>query len=1148
GIASYRVEKGRFIPTFISDGVMALSGHTREDYNNIVDQGIFGIIYEQDRERVAAAAQEALLSGEVLDVSYRMYHKDGHLIWIHLNGRRMGPLSDVARFYVVFTGMSEETHLYQQIANETADGIYVIDKRNYDLLYVNESKDLFMQEKDCVGKKCYSALQGKNAPCEFCTLTGHEPDGLEHEMKIDGSGRFYSTRFRETNWNGIPAYIKYVRDVTEEVITRKEKERLEQYFQTMVKNMPGGLAVVRYKKDGSMVPEFLSDGFVAMTGMSMEEAWKLYRQDAMTGVHPEDRQYVNEQMDAYIAGGGSHCELVYRLKKGKDDYVWVKNTLSLIQNEGGEGRVYAVYHDITKEREEREKIRRQYKDMILQHYKTPDPNALIIGHCNITRNIILEIIDHTDSDLLKNFGTVREEFFTGISTLVVDEKEREQFLNTYLNRPALEAFKRNETEQIQRCFVKLPREERGRYVQFKVNLVETPDSGDITGILTVTDITGQTVTDKILHQLSVTSHDFVIDLDLLQDTYTILTNNKYAGPIPVTGSHSHWTANMKNNAVVPRDKELYAKSLDPEEIRRRLTEEGPYTFTYSLADEKGDIRTKNMTVSAVDLRLGRVCLVRTDITDSVREQQGLLNMMAYTFELMGFIDIHSRRFVMYTRETVLKNLSPYVEESYDSSVYTFKNHYESDNDINEIKRQFSLDTMLKKLEEKPSGYDFVLPYPTEDGLRFKQVNVLWGDENRRTVCMVRADVTDMLAAERQSKKTLKDALALAEEANQAKSDFLSAMSHDIRTPMNAIMGMTTLAAAHLDDRGRVADCLNKISISSKHLLSLINDILDMSKIERSKITLNRMKISLSELMAQLSAIMTPQARAAGIRFNIKGGKVGHSYFYGDRLRINQILINILSNAIKFTPEGGRVDFLIEEVPPLKEGNQVRYRFTVRDTGIGMTEEFLSHIFEPFNRSGSVSRVEGTGLGLSITKGLVELMGGNILVESQPGKGSSFQVELECEAAQADAKTDLPDAESGFGQGKDDKIFAGRHFLIAEDNAINAEILCELLAMYGADSVVKTDGRQAVREFGASARGTFDAILMDIQMPEMNGYEATRAIRKINRPDAVTIPIVAMTANAFAEDVQAAQDAGMTAHVAKPIDLEVLKNTLRKVLD
>lgn len=1148
GIASYRVEKGKFIPTFYSDGVMALSGHTREEYKAMSKNSIFDIVYERDRERLETAAYEALVSGDVLDVSYRMRHKDGYLIWIHLNGRRIGPFSEVTRFYAVFTGMSEESHLFEKMANETADGIYVIDRENYDLLYANESENLFMKESNCIGRKCYDALHGKSAPCEFCTLKDHEPDGMEHELKISGTDRFYNTRFKKTDWNGIPAYIKYVRDVTDEVVTRKEKERLEQYFQTVVKNLPGGVAVVRYEKDGKMIPEFLSDGFAAMTGMSVDEAWEMYRQDIRVGIHQEDQTHVNEQMAAYISGGTSQYEIVYRMRKGNGGYIWVKNTLSLIQNEGREGRVYAYYHDITKERMEQERIRQQYKDMIMQHYRTPDPNALIIGHCNITRNVILEIIDPTDSDLLKTFGSVREEFFTGIAGLVVDEKDKELFLNTYLNEPALAAFARNETEQILKCFIKLPKKKYGRYAQFKVNLVETPDTGDITGILTVTDITDQTITERILHQLSVTSHDFVIDLNLLEDTFTILTRNKNSDSVPPHGIHSKWTAAMKKNSIVPRDKELYAKSLDAKEIRRRLLEEGPYTFSYSVLDEKGDIRTKNMTVSAIDLRLGRVCLVRTDITDSVREQQGLLNMMAYTFELMGFIDIHTNRFTMYTRQTVLENLSPFTKESYNSLVDTFKDYYESGDGERDVKKQFSLDTMLQRLEEKPSGYDFVFPYLTDDCIRYKQINVLWGDGNHRTVCLVRADVTDMLTSERESKKTLERALILAKEANRAKSDFLSAMSHDIRTPMNAIMGMTALAEAHLEDQDRVKDYLQKISISSRHLLSLINDILDMSKIENSKITLNHMKISISELIAQLSAIMMPQARAVGIRLTFQDRGIRHTHVYGDRLRINQILINILSNAVKFTPEGGKVDFLIEEIPPLKKADQVRYRFTVRDTGIGMTEDFLAHIFEPFNRSGNVSRIEGTGLGLSITKGLVELMDGRISVESRLGKGSVFCVELECEAALQEETDSLPDEKTGPDEYTKDKIFAGRHFLIAEDNDINAEILCELLSIYGADAVVKKDGMETVQEFGSAAPNTYDAILMDIQMPEMNGYEATRAIRRMDRPDAETIPIVAMTANAFAEDVQAAQEAGMTAHVAKPIDLDVLKTTLGRVLE
>ncbi|WP_343208640.1 hybrid sensor histidine kinase/response regulator [Anaerolentibacter hominis] len=1146
GIASYRVEGERFIPTFYSDGLMKLSDHTREEYDELTRCDAMNIVYEQDRERVMAAARAALLSGETLDISYRIRHKNGKLIWIHLNGRRMGPLSESTRFYAVFTGMSAETRLFQSIANETADGIYVIDKASYDLLYVNESRDLFTGNKECVGQKCYAVLQGRNTPCEFCSLIDHAPDGEEHEMRIPGSERFYSTRFRETDWNGIAAYVKFVRDITEEVTTRREKERLEQYFQNVLKNLPGGVVVVHYNKDGSMRPEFLSDGFAAMTGMTLEEAWRLYREDAMAGVHPDDQKYVNEQMAAYVESGDSHCELVYRLKKGAEGYVWIRNNLTMIQNEGGEGRVYAVFRDITREREEQIRLRQQYKDLLMQHYHTHDPNTLVLGHCNITGNKILEINDYTDSDLLKTFGSVREAFFTGMSGLVVEDEERRAFLGMFLNKPALAAFERGDTERKLECFIQLPKETIGRYAQIKMNLVAAPDSGDVTGILTVTDITEQTISNRILQQITAAGYDFVADLDLVKDRFTILSSSGNGRNLPpVSGCHSRWVEQMLADGVVPRDRERYRDGLETSRMLERLQKESSYTFAFSAADANGDIWTKNITVSAVDLRLGRVCLARADITDSVREQQGLLRVISYTFEMAGFINMSSKSLTMYTRETVLNNLPPLFIEKYETAIPRFVEQYCAERNRQESLTQFEIRTMTETLAEKPDGYDFLFHYQNGENERYKQINVMWGDVNHRTICLVRADVTDMLAAERKTKRALENALALAEEANRAKSDFLSAMSHDIRTPMNAIMGMTTLAAAHLGEKKRVEDCLRKISVSSRHLLSLINDILDMSKIERSQITLNNMKLYLPDLLSQLTAIIVPQAEEAGLVFTVKD-KITHEFFYGDGLRINQILINILSNAVKYTPEGGSVDFLVEEIQPSDDTGRTCYRFTVKDTGVGMTEEFMAHLFEPFTRSQSTARIEGTGLGLSITKGLVDLMDGRISVESHPHRGTRFQVELGCEYAEnGDRK--IRDTASMEADARDSGLFAGRRFLIAEDNAINAEILTELLEMYGADCTVKTDGSQVVRAFREADPGTYDGILMDIQMPEMNGYEATRAIRKLNRPDAGAIPIIAMTANAFAEDVQAALNAGMNAHVAKPVDMAVLQETLMKVL-
>lgn len=925
-----------------------------------------------------------------------------------------------------------------------------------------------------------------------------------------------------------------------------EQRRLEQYFQNTLKNLPGGIVVVRYETDGSIIPEYISEGLAATTEMPLEDTWRLYREDALTGVHPEDLELVRTELEKYFASGKSHWEIEYRLLKGSGDYVWVKNTLSLIEHEGGERKIYSVYNDMTKEREERARVRQQYNELLLRHHQRTDPNVLVTGHCNITRDRIIQISDQTGAGLLETFGAVREAFFDGLATLVVDENERRVFQATYLREPALAAFARGGIKQVKSFFVRLPNEDTGRYVQVEMNMVSTPDSGDVTGILTVVDITEQVVADRIVHQLSVTGYDFVADLDLKRDTYLILSQDENATCVPPRqGVHSACVAGMLEARVVPRDREQYQDYLDTERMLALLQNGQAYTFAFSMVDDAGDVRAKNVTVSPIDLRLGRVCLSRTDITDSIREQQRLLRVIAYTCELACFIDAVTGEFSMYTRQMVLENLPPHTARDYNAVLNNLAGYFETAVSREAVKRQFHLETLLQHLTQKPGGYDFVLPYRAQDGLRYKQVNVLWGDQNHKTVCLVRSDVTDMLATERAAKAELERALELSREASLAKSDFLSAMSHDIRTPMNAIMGMTTLAKVNIGDTDRVLDCLQKISVSSNHLLSLINDILDMNRIERAQITLNREKIYLPDLVKQIGAIIVPQAGRAGLQYDIQLCEIENPFIYGDALRISQILINILGNAVKFTPSGGTVRLSVEELPAQADMHWARYRFTISDTGVGMAKEFQDHLFEPFVRSNAVSRVEGSGLGLSIVKGLVDLMEGEIEVQSTPGKGSTFLIELKCEIPPADERRDDPESQPPGGI--EENLFSGRRFLIAEDNAINSEIICEILQMCGAKTVVRSNGALAVEAFCAAVSGTYDAILMDIQMPEMDGYTATRTIRSNKRPDAKTIPIIAMTANAFKEDVEAALEAGMDAHIAKPVDIGILCSTLGKLM-
>lgn len=525
---------------------------------------------------------------------------------------------------------------------------------------------------------------------------------------------------------------------------------------------------------------------------------------------------------------------------------------------------------------------------------------------------------------------------------------------------------------------------------------------------------------------------------------------------------------------------------------------------------------------------------------------------------------------------------------------------------------------------------------------------------------------------------LQDALLAARKANNAKKDFLSRMSHEIRTPMNAIIGMTAIAGSHLEDRGRVEDCLSKIAFSSRHLLSLINDILDMSKIEAGKLTIGHEAFRLPQLTEAVISVAYPQAKGQGKIFKCSISDVTHEIFVGDFLRVNQILLNLLSNAIKFTPQGGTIRLEIKQVE--RKNGGVFLQFIVSDTGIGMSEEFLEHLFLPFEQADNQisQKYGGTGLGMAITHNLVDLLGGSIQVKSKPQEGTTFTVQLPfdlpaeameqrkwqldtlkvlfvddeedvCihatlllkrmgilshylksgqEAVKAvleahETGTDydvciidwqMPDMDgvkvtrqireklgpdtliiiisaydwseieeearlaganafiakplfqstlynvlvSAFGAAPSQPsceekseverdIFTGKRFLLAEDNALNQEIAVELLSMTGAVIDCATNGEEAVKRFEVSPAGYYDLILMDVQMPIMDGYAATRQIRAGSHPDAGKIPILAMTANTFTEDVDASFAAGMNGHIAKPIELKILYRTIRGLL-
>ncbi len=397
---------------------------------------------------------------------------------------------------------------------------------------------------------------------------------------------------------------------------------------------------------------------------------------------------------------------------------------------------------------------------------------------------------------------------------------------------------------------------------------------------------------------------------------------------------------------------------------------------------------------------------------------------------------------------------------------------------------------------------------------------------------------------RQAKQVAEQAFEVASYASKSKSDFLANMSHDIRTPMNAITGITSLLEHDAGNEEKVREYAKKIDVSAQHLLGIINDVLDMSKIEAGKTVFKYSDFSILEFMQEIQMMFRPQAEGKHQMMVMNHDNIEHEWVNGDKVHMMQIFSNLLSNAVKYTQEGGKIQFLVEEYET-KSRAYAKYRFVVSDNGMGMSADFKDTIFDAFTRAESslTNKIQGTGLGMAITRNLVEAMGGTIDVESELGQGSCFEVFMDLKIAE-DRTVALAAQEETDEQ--DGNILQGMRFLCAEDNGLNAEILTELLKIEGAECTICENGEEILKVFEQSAPGDYDMILMDVQMPVMNGYEAAKAIRRSSHERAKKIPIIAMTANAFSEDIQHSLAAGMNAHVSKPVEMKVLEKTIRNI--
>ena len=743
--------------------------------------------------------------------------------------------------------------------------------------------------------------------------------------------------------------------------------------------------------------------------------------------------------------------------------------------------------------------------------------------------------------------------------------------------------------------------------------------------------------------------------------------------------------------VVPEDRERMRESGRLDNLLKRVPKVGLYKIGYRRK-MNGTIAYYEMNTAKTVDEQGNITFVlgMRDVDEEMRRQMKQTREMETQREIIEGLgsEYYSVLLVFPEQDTVTVFRAEQTDGKTIAQFFGREDHSWSlalENYARKIVSAESREDFLQKLSPEKirqgnEAYSFTYEMLGEGGIRYTQVRVSFvqDKEGRLAVVIGTRSVDDLIKKERQQELALQAAFDAAEAANRAKTEFLSNMSHDIRTPMNGIIGMTAIAAAHIDDRDRVQDSLQKITRASKHLLSLINEVLDMSKIESGKVDLVEEEFNLSELVDNLLTITNPQIEKHHHSLSVNISGVTHEAVIGDSLHIQKVFTNLMGNAVKYTPDGGKIKLTITE-KPCNQAKVGCFEFVFEDNGIGMSKEFQEKIFDTFARASDerVHRIQGTGLGMPISRNIVRMMGGDIKVESEPGKGSRFTVfvylklqdleqkpceqfidldvlvadddemslesccgilndlgmraqsvssgeeaverviqqharnqdffaciidwkmpemdgiattrairkavgrdvpiiiisaydwsdiEQEARAAGANAFISKPlfrsrlakTFSSLLGQEEqkepispvallEDLNLTGRKVLLVEDNELNAEIATEVLQMTGLTVELARDGMEAVDMMAEVRDGYFDLIFMDIQMPKMNGYDATRAIRAMDRHYCKQVPIIAMTANAFAEDVQAAKTVGMNEHIAKPLDMTVLTNTLKKWL-
>ena len=1263
---------------YVNEGLCRMLGYTEEELMAKCRGRMTELVYPPDLPQALADCERCFANSLTYSTEYRMQRKDGKLIWVWDTGSKSKNEEGKTVINSVIVDITERRHTNDTIRRQKAFFQSLYDTTlcalvQYDLngTFLNANAftfDVIGYTEEQFRTETGGSLMSIVHPCDVDTVREHIERLIADRrptvyncriIRRDGAVRWVCASANIiNNMDGVPVIQAAYSDVTE--LQRVERERDSTYD-----SIPGGVAKVLIGTQLSLLEA--NDNFFQMLGTD-RTAYK----GTLSAVAPADRgAIVTAFMEA--AETDAPVDIEYRCRRfDNEQTIWIHLIARFVENAHGAKVSQCVFIDITKQ-----------KTAQIQLYRERDRYRIIMEN---SADVIYEYDRKTDTVVF--YETIRRGDETEIAKHVSPNFSKKLYDQKIAHpedaETAMRVFSGTQggSAEVRLRNLKI----NGDYVWCLLQGQPVYENGALARVVgIIRDITENKRISQEKERLQ-----RIFDLELRRDYESICQINPSTGryvmwtpsnasyyDIPTSGIFSEELAHAISRIVCGEDQETCLKTLSIGNMLKTLEEEKEGTCYYRVLTPDGSLRWKcaRYTYFGDD---GSILLNVRDVHDiRIAQQQEENRFRAILRETCEYIietDVETKSYTLHL-PTLINRYPLEACSDYGSLIARYSERYVAPEDRESFLRAVSLPEALSRMRREGGSCSIKYTVNTNGSPAYKTWNMsLYRyDDNREYMLSYILDITKLVLEQQEkereaerNRQIIKDALTAAEQASRAKSDFLSRMSHEIRTPMNAVIGMTTIAAASLDNRDKLTDCLGKIGLSSRYLLSLINDILDMSRIESGKVSIINEEFDFRSFVEGISSLIYPQAKNKNIVFDLNIEGVVDERYRGDPLRLNQVLINILSNALKFTPEWRSVHLSIRETRRVRD--RAYLQFIVRDTGIGMEKGLLERIFEPFEQGGaSISHsYGGSGLGLAISSNLISLMNGHISVSSTPGVGSEFVVELplltvpdntpkqdvsledirvlvvdddlvtcehttlilnrigvdaeyvtsgkaavtrvksalqrhtcynialvdwkmpdmdgvetarsirrivgpdtlviimsaydwtEIEARAREAGVDFFISKPIFQSVVQDVLlkatrrrqsadtlpvqkedFAGRRILLVEDNEINMEIARTLLEFRNASVDGACNGQQAVEMFRSSPQNHYDAVLMDVRMPVMDGIAATQAIRGLDRADAATVPILAMTANAFAEDIERSRKAGMNEHLAKPIEPETL---------